>query len=107
MPFITFIYRIGKNKNTYYGKYVVDYISDDHDGLDDEIRPILINGINSYRKKYNKPILDNYINIGILSFSSNQYIPTFSSDNEKKCFDFYCEHFKYKNKIYVNGEYIE
>ena len=34
MPFITFIYKVGKNYKTYYGKYCFDYISDDHEGLD-------------------------------------------------------------------------
>jgi hypothetical protein len=39
--------------------------------------------------------------IGILSFSSNNIIPTYSTDNEIKCFDFYCS---YDNKIYINGK---
>lgn len=50
MPFITFIYKVGKKK-TYYGKYCSDYISDDHDGLDNEVKYILLSGINEYRKK--------------------------------------------------------
>ena len=52
MPFITFIYKVGKNK-TYYGKYCFDYISDDHDGLDNEVKYILMSAINEYRKKNN------------------------------------------------------
>ncbi len=40
MPFITFIYKVGKNYKTYYGKYCFDYISDDHEGLDNEVENI-------------------------------------------------------------------
>jgi len=49
MPFITFIYRIGKK--VFHGKYITDYISDDHEGLDNEIKDIVISGINEYRKQ--------------------------------------------------------
>ena len=105
MPFITFIYKVGKNYKTYYGKYCFDYISDDHEGLDNEVKYILIKGLNEYRKKNNIQELNKYrkIIIGILSFSSNQIIPTYSTDNEIKCFDFY---YNYDNKIYINGKLI-
>ena len=89
MPFITFIYKVGKNNKTYYGKYCFDYISDDHEGLDNEVEDILIKGLNEYRKKNNIQELKSKIIIGILSFSSNNVIPTYSSDNEIKCFNFY------------------
>jgi ribosomal protein S8 len=103
MPFITFIYRVGKNSKTYYGKYCLDYISEDHDGLDNEIKYILKEGINEYRKQNNMPKLKSKIMIGVLSFSSNQFIPTFSTNHEIKCFDFYRN---YDGEIYVNGKII-
>ena len=103
MPFITFIYKVGKTHKTYYGKYCCDCISDDHEGLDNEVKYILIKGLNEYRKKNNIPKLKSKIIIGILSFSSNQIIPTYSTDNEIKCFDFYCN---YDDKIYINGKLI-
>ncbi len=103
MPFITFIYKIGKNNKTYYGKYCFDYISDDHEGLDDEVKDKLINGLNKYRKKKNIPELKSTIIIGILSFSSNDIIPTYSTDDEIKCFDFY---YNDDNKVYMNGKLI-
>jgi hypothetical protein len=37
MSFITFIYKVGKNPKTDYGKYCFDSISDDHEGLDEEV----------------------------------------------------------------------
>ena len=103
MHFITFIYKVGKNYKTYYGKYCFNYISDDHDGLDNEVKDILIKGLNEYRKKNNIQELKSKIIIGILSFSSNNIIPSYSSDNEIKCFDFY---YNYDNKIYINGKLI-
>jgi hypothetical protein len=103
MPFITFIYKVGKNNKTYYGKYCINSMSDDHEGLDNEVKYILTKGLNEYRKKKNIQELKSKIMIGILSFSSNNIIPTFSTKNEIKCFDFYCS---YDNKIYINGKLI-
>ena len=103
MPFITFIYKVGKNYKTYYGKYCFDYISDDHDGLDNEVKAVLIKGLNKYRKNNNIQKLKTKIIIGILSFSLDNNIPTYSSENEIKCFDFY---YNDDNKIYINGKLI-
>ena len=103
MPFITFIYKVGKNYKTYYGKYCFDYISDDHEGLDNVVKNILLNGLNDYRKKNNIQKLKSKIIIGILSFSSNDIIPTDSTDDEIQCFDFYYGNY---DKIYINGKLI-
>ena len=107
MPFITFIYRIENNKETYYGKYVSEYISDDHEGLDAEIKSDIIDGINAFRKQNGLIVLeDKEIKIGVLSFSMNQYIPTYSTDDEIECFDFYYKYFDNVGKTYVNGKLI-
>jgi hypothetical protein len=37
MVTITFIYKIKNVNKTFYGKYITDYMSDDHEGLDNEI----------------------------------------------------------------------
>jgi hypothetical protein len=103
MPFITFIYKVGKNPKTYYGKYCFDYISDDHEGLDNEVKYILNQGLNEYRKQNNKQRIKTKLTIGILSFSSNEMIPTYSANNEIKCFDFYKN---YDKEIYINGKLI-
>jgi hypothetical protein len=103
MPFITFIYKVGKNDKTYYGKYCFDYISDDHEGLDNEVKYKLTRGLNKYRKNNNLKKIKTKIIIGILSYSSNQIIPTYSTDNEIQCFDFY---YNYDDKIYINGKLI-
>jgi len=105
MPFITFIYRIGNNNKVFYGKYVCDYISDDHDGLDNEIKDIVNYGINEYRKQMGIKVKK--IRIGILSLSQHDCIPTYSSDAEIKCFDFYHKTHTLKNdETYVNGKRI-
>ena len=104
MPFITFIYRIGKN--TYYGKYACRQLSDDHEGLDNEVRYNLLQALDEYRKQKNQPKLTAKVRIGVLSLSLNEYIPTYSSDKEKKCFDYY--HIYYDNicETYINGKII-
>jgi hypothetical protein len=103
MTFITFIYKVGNNNKTYYGKYCSDHISDDHDGLDNQVKYQLKKGLNKYRKQNNIQKIRSKIIIGVLSFSSNDFIPTDSSDNEIKCFDFYHD---YHGKIYINGKLI-
>jgi len=107
MAFISFIYRIG-NKKTYYGKYVTSNISDDHSGLDNEIRPHLVKGLNEFRKKNNLIEFDeSKIKIGIMSFSNHEIIPTDSSKDEIECFDFYCIESGFQDKkIYINGKLL-
>ena len=107
MPFITFIYRIGHNKKLFYGKYICESISDDHEGLDCEIEGDVIYGINEYRKQNGLKKLNKKVFIGVLSFTTSDFIPIYSSDNEIKCFDFYCKKFIYKqDEIYINGKLI-
>ena len=102
--FITFIYRVGKSPKTYYGKYYDDYISDDHEGLDTEVIHSLCQGLNKYRSMNNMPKLSfSAVVVGVLSFSRDQYIPTFSSEKEIPCFDFYRDEQK---RIYINGKLI-
>ena len=104
MPFITFIYKVGKNYKTYYGKYCFDYISDDHEGLDNEVKYVLKEGLNKFKNNNGlKKLKSKNIKIGILSFSSDTIIPTDSSKKEFECFDFYCN---YNNNVYVNGNLI-
>jgi len=105
MPFITFIYKVGKNPRTYYGKYCFDYISDDHEGLDNEVKYILEQSLNKYRTNNNKKIISKLM-VGILSFSSSKTTPTYSTDNEINCFDFYKIYNNYNEKIYINGKLI-
>lgn len=101
MPFITFIYKIGNSNRIFYGKYACDCISDDHEGLDDVIRRDVVDGINQYREQSNMSKLKSrQICIGVMSLSINGYIPSYSTDKETKCFDFY---YRY-GETYVNGK---
>ena len=108
MSFITFIYRITDDPNIYYGKYVTDYISDDHEGLDLEVKDNLLDGLNKYRIQNNLTELDeSNIKIGVLSFCMDNYIPCYSSDNEIACFHFYTIYSSYNYKSYINGILIQ
>jgi hypothetical protein len=100
MPFITFIYKVGK--------YCSDYISDDHEGLDTEVKYSLVKGLKKYKEQHNqekneKSKKEMKFIVGVLSFSSDKHIPTYSSENEMKCFDYYHD---YDDKIYINGKNI-
>lgn len=106
--FITFIYRMNDDAKIYYGKYISDYFSDDHEGLDKEIETLLFDSIIQYRKQQNLPEIKINLYIGVLSFSTNNHIPLFSSDNEKLFFDFYYEKYSFNNsKTFINGKQIE
>jgi len=113
MPTVVFIYRIENNPTVFYGKYVTDYISNDHQGLDKEVFPKLIIGLNEYRKKQNllKINEDDGVKVGIISCSSKHSELNYSSLDEIECFDFYhcySTSFKFpKNIYYVNGEVFD
>ncbi len=101
MSFITFIYKVGKSPKTYYGKYWSEYISDDHEGLDNEVRSELQRALHTYRQqKSERPVSKPKVIIGVLAFVSDEYVPAYSTENEIKCFDFYRT---YDKKIYING----
>lgn len=106
MPFITFIYRFKGNPNTYHGKYCFDYISDDHEGLDIEVKYVLKTGLNLYRVTNDMPKVKK-LRIGIISYSSNEYIPTYSTEKEIKCFDFYCTDYNDRDSYSIKKYYID
>ena len=105
--FITFIFKL--NNRTFYGKYYTDYISDDHEGLDKEIKPYLLKGINEFQNLKLSQKVEN-VHIGIISVSDHNYISIHSTDEEIKCFDFYCKNFTINHKIsltmYMFGKLI-
>ena len=102
MPFITFFYRLKNDNTKYYGKFVSNYISDDHDGLDREMKSIVVYGINLLNLM---TINVDDVSLGILSFSDHSYIPTYSSDDEIEMFDFYYDDCG-TMKIYVNQQRV-
>jgi len=102
------MYKIGRNQRIFYGKFFADYISDDHDGLDNEVRYYLLRSINRYRQNKNidkkkNTIKNENLKIGVISFSSHKFIPDYSSDEEIQFFDYYKD---YDNKEYINGSRI-
>jgi hypothetical protein len=109
--FITFIFKLPNNLGqTLYGKYYTDYIYDEHEGLDKEIKHYLLKGINEFQNLKLSQEVEN-IHIGIISVSDHNYISINSTDEEIKCFDFYCKKFTINHKIsltmYMFGKLIE
>lgn len=106
MTAITFIYKIGKNSKVYYGKCKFSYLSDDHNGLDKEVKPYVLEGINRYRKQKNiKQLKSKFVKIGILSNSCFNDFYCYVSEKEIECFDFYCIcNYYYKRELYMNGK---
>ena len=82
--FITFIFKL--SNETYYGKYLTDNISPDHEGLDEVIKPYLLKALNEHQ------LVEN-VNIGIISVCCFTSVELHSTDEERYCFDFYCENF--------------
>jgi hypothetical protein len=112
--FVTFIFRLAITpEQTYYGKYYTDTISPDHEGIDAEVRPYLLRGINGYMKlEHNTEVeIKEKVHIGIMSVCNHKYISIHSSDEERDCFDFYCEKFTINHKpclkMYMFGKLIE
>ena len=109
LTFITFFFKL--NNNTYYGKYYTDNLSPDHEGLDEEIKPYLLQGISEYLKEEQLPYLNEEVRIGILSVATNQSSSIHSSDQEIKCFAFYCQkctiNYKISLKMYMFGKLIK
>jgi hypothetical protein len=111
MPFITFFYKLKNDNTKYYGKFVSNYISDDHGGLDREMKSIVVYGINllNLSKQTEMTITIDDVSLGILSFSDHSYIPTYSSDDEIVMFDFYYDDsvgYSTGKNIYVNQQRV-
>ena len=106
MPFITFIYRIENIEKIFYGKYICDDVSNNYEGLDIEIKPTIINGINEYRIQKGLDKLDKKVFLGILSFSENRHTYIYSSNKEIECFDFYYINNNDESETYINGKLI-
>jgi len=93
MP-VTFIYKIGKNPKTFYGKMDSNNLSDDFP-VDEEIKDLLVRGLTKYGlKNVNKKMFK----VAVLSIYSNIY---YTSNKENKVFDFV---HKYNDIFWVNGK---
>lgn len=106
MVTITFIYKIKHVNNTFYGKYITDYVSDDHEGLDKEIKYRVLDCINKYRASKNIKKLEskNFL-VGVLSCTTNDNFLDYYSNQEIKCFDFYYKKINYNTQdVYINGK---
>lgn len=107
MVVITFIYRIVKDNNVYYGKYNSDYFDKDHEGLNLEIEKVLLFGLNEYRRQINLPLLNqDDVTAGIISCETQ--VLNYITEKEIKCFDFYyfkCN--KYSSQVIRDYSYYD
>ena len=96
MP-VTFIYRIGNNPKTYYGKLNMG-LSDDFP-VDEEAKDQLVIGLRKYGLKH---VSKKLLKVAILSvYNANMY---YASAKENKVFDFVCEQRRGRQTEYwVNG----
>lgn len=112
MSTICFLYRIKENPIVYYGKYVTNYLQENHKGLDKEILPTFLSLYNQYRKKERESDLgEQDIHLGVISFSTHTNSMDYCSSQEISFFDFYYEEY-YDTKTYgrfcfVHGEKVE
>lgn len=103
MPFITFIYKIAGDNTRYYGKYYTRYMSDDHEGLDMEVRYKLERALSRRR---GTEIREGEVTIGVLSYSESNYVDVSSSHDEIAAFDFYYLEEKNIYDTYLDGKLI-
>ena len=107
MASITFIYRIHNQSKAFYGKLVKPTLSDDHEGIDREVRNYVLSGLNAYRKQKNMaPFADgSKLQIGILGMMNGNIY--FCTHDERTCFDFYArEQEQGRVHYYINGREI-
>jgi hypothetical protein len=103
---VAFIFRTDINPTIQYGKIKLNYLSDDHDGIDNEINPIVYESINTFMTIHSLPNITN-VDIGILGVS-NEWHNRCSDDEQKiNIFNLYidCSNGYWKKHTYnYNGE---
>ncbi len=92
MHSITFMYRVGQNPKVFYGK-VIDYISDDHDGLDIDMMYYLRNGLAKFDINPRK------LHVSIIGYTPDNFF-SYYSKQDRSCFDFYADLCDPKQKYY-------
>ena len=113
MSFITFEYSVKGVSGYFTGKVIVDYISDDHLGLDLEVKSYLLDGLNRFRSSRksmpkNQTLKSKDVRIGVIGFSEGGRVPVYSSSAkiEARMFDFYCEEQDGTRIYFINGRKI-
>ena len=100
MPEITFIFKTDINPSIQYGKLILNYIIDEHAGIDNIVKPYIYNAINSYLTNHSLPTLKT-VEIGILGLINDWCS---SDEPNMNMFQLYID-CNNNNKIYYyNGE---
>jgi hypothetical protein len=83
MAIISFIFRVDEDPTRMFGKICLEYLSDDHEGIDREIKYKIHNLLNAYRTR---KLLPKIINLDIAVIGTTN---EFSTIEEKNMFDVY------------------
>lgn len=103
MTEISFIYKHNNNETINYGKIKLSYISDDHSGLDREIKEYVWNLLSYILSVKNEVLRD--LHIGVIgTLTDNSHSSHFTSDKlEMSIFNMYIINRKDFCKYYYNG----
>ena len=107
--FITFIYRVSGTPTTCYGKYLSGWMTEDHQGLDAEMKSVLVKTINRRRERNGLPgsvLREEEVTLGIIAVSYAESFPIYSTSEERFCFDFYYTDYGYVSdacQAYLDG----
>lgn len=97
---ISFIYKEFPDLPFKFGKAVLEYISDEHDGLDTVVYSLVFNAVNKYRIKDDLTLVGT-ICLGVIGIVNGD----FCSSNEKNVFDLYIKEVgNNKYKYYYKGQ---
>jgi hypothetical protein len=91
MTIVSFIFRTDDDPTRMYGKIYLEYLSDDHEGIDHEIKYKIHNLLNAYRTRKLLPKIIN-LHIGVIGTTNE-----FSTDDEKTMFDVYIREHGYSH----------
>lgn len=105
MPTVSFIYKLEPENRIYMGKCIFEHIDEfETDDLIQDIRILLIEGLNKYRVKYFFPLIAiaNITEIKLMSVKEDG-----PKKNEINGYSYYCVENKIgKKKMYVKGELV-
>jgi hypothetical protein len=94
---ISFIFKINQGPIEH-GKIIVDYLSDDHEGIDNEIKDFVCDVLSEYRSNKKLSSIQK-LELGVLGI-----IKDWCSENEKNIFSVYID--RINKKYYCNGERV-
>lgn len=91
MANISFIFKVDEDPTRMFGKICLEYLSDDHEGIDHEIKYKIHNLLNAYRTRKSLPKISN-LHVGVIGTTTE-----YSTIEEKTIFDVYIYEHQYSS----------